>query len=80
MNNPTAADVNRFALDAALAATATLRRPARIEYKPTQDITAHEVARLLPVLLTMGHVSYPEDVIPDDLKRHFIIEQQGLQR
>ena len=80
MTDLAAADVNRYTLDAAIASSATIRRPARIEYKPTQDITAHEVARLLPVLMTLGHVAYPEDMIPDDLKRHFIIEQQELQR
>lgn len=49
----------------------SIRPPARVEYKPQSDITAHEVARLLPILMSFRHTMYPEDHIPSDLMRHF---------
>lgn len=52
----------------------SIRQPAKVEYLPQPDITAHEVARLLPILLRLQQAWYPEDYIPDDLKRHFKIE------
>ena len=51
----------------------SIRRPARVEYKPQADITAHEVARLIPILHAFRHTSYPEDHIPADMMRHFEI-------
>ncbi|WP_375194762.1 hypothetical protein [Sphingobium sp.] len=66
-------------LDAALPIEGTvitgysIRQPARVEYKPQPDITAYDVARLLPILLGFQHMMYPEDHIPDDLMRHFKI-------
>ena len=69
-------DHGKLTVDGSITVGWSIRKPTRIEYQPKRDITAHEVARLLPVLITTmsGQFSYPEDFIPDDLKRHFIIE------
>ncbi len=61
------------AVDVMVTADYSIRQPARVEYRPQADITAHEVARLLPILIRLQHMMYPENHIPADLMRHFEI-------
>lgn len=57
----------------------TIRTPRRIEWLPSADITAHELALAMPALLAAvstnsGMVYYVEDMIgslPEAARRHF---------
>lgn len=57
---------------------ATVRKHKRIEWAPAADITAHELATLMPLLISMAAqpMNYWEDYIPTKTKRHFKISDQ----
>lgn len=49
----------------------TVRLPKSVQFSPLEDITAYELAKILPLLVCQ--ISYPEDFIPRGCERHFKI-------
>ncbi len=69
---------DRLTITTQEAATHTIRPFKRVEWTPQPDITAHELAKIMPVLISMGlrPLNYWEDFIPADALRHFTITDQ----
>ena len=59
-------------------ASAAIRQFKRIEWEPAADISTHELARLMPLLISMASnpTMYWEDHIPPEALRHFKISDQ----
>lgn len=58
---------------------AIISLPKHIDWKPMANITTHQLARLMPVLLALNlsKDSYANQILveslPEDLRRHFAI-------
>lgn len=56
----------------------TIRPFKSIQWRPQSDISAHELAELMPLLISiaMRPLNYWEDYIPTEARRHFEIKDQ----
>jgi hypothetical protein len=47
--------------------------PKQYRWAPKEDITAHELALCMPVLMSIGNygIEYFIDALPDNARRHF---------